>query len=114
MPDVIGRRSAAWTRGARQILVLSLAVHAPAIAGESEWPAPAPGWKTPASGEHPRLFFRKGDLPALKKRAASPEGKAILTLSGSGQHPTAKVEGNKVLLGGQAIVLEDNRFTFGK
>jgi hypothetical protein len=79
MLEVIGRRSAAWARGARQILVLSLAVHAPAIAGESEWPAPAPGWKTPASGEHPRLFFRKGDLPALKKRAASPEGKAILT-----------------------------------
>ena len=32
----------------------------------------------PKPGEHPRLLFRKNDLPALKKRAETPEGKAIL------------------------------------
>ena len=25
-------------------------------------------------GEHPRLFFRKADVPELRKRAATPEG----------------------------------------
>ncbi len=42
------------------------------------WPAPVPGWKAPEAGEHPRLFFRKADLPEIKKRAATPEGQAIL------------------------------------
>ncbi|MEI6232966.1 MAG: hypothetical protein WCT04_07935 [Planctomycetota bacterium] len=42
------------------------------------WPAAVEDWKAPAPGEHPRLFFRKNDLPELKKRAASPEGQIIL------------------------------------
>jgi len=29
-------------------------------------------------GEHPRLFFRKGDLPELKRRSETPEGKKIM------------------------------------
>lgn len=29
-------------------------------------------------GEHPRLFFRKSDLPELKRRAATPEGQQIV------------------------------------
>lgn len=29
-------------------------------------------------GEHPRLFFRKADLPELKRRAATPEGQQII------------------------------------
>ena len=42
------------------------------------WPAPVPGWKAPEAGEHPRLFFRKADLPEIKKRAATPEGQVIV------------------------------------
>lgn len=30
-----------------------------------------PGHKPPVAGEHPRLFFRKGDLPAIRKSAKS-------------------------------------------
>src|SRR5436190_1829354 len=61
-------------------LAAMFAVSASAGAGEKEqpWPTPVAGWKAPAAGEHPRLFFRKADLPALKKRAETPEGKAIL------------------------------------
>lgn len=29
-------------------------------------------------GEHPRLFFRKADVPELRRRAATPEGQAIV------------------------------------
>ncbi len=42
------------------------------------WPAPVPGWKAPKPGEHPRLLFRKADIPALRERAKTPEGQAIL------------------------------------
>lgn len=42
------------------------------------WPAPVPGFTPPEPGEHPRLFFRRSDLPALRVRAQTPEGKAIL------------------------------------
>lgn len=45
---------------------------------EAPWPAPVPGWTAPAPGEHPRLFFRKSDLPRLRERAKTPEGQAIL------------------------------------
>ena len=45
---------------------------------EAAWPAPVPGWKAPEPGEHPRLLFRRGDLPKLRERAKTPEGKAIL------------------------------------
>jgi hypothetical protein len=47
-------------------------------AQEPPWPAPVPGYKEPAAGEHPRLFFRKADLPALRARAKTPEGQAVL------------------------------------
>ncbi|MEI7833571.1 MAG: hypothetical protein WCJ56_10290, partial [bacterium] len=45
-----------------------------------------------APGEHPRLLFRKADLPGLKARAETPEGKAILarlreTLGGGEEMP---------------------------
>jgi hypothetical protein len=42
------------------------------------WFVEVPGHKPVAPGEHPRLFFRKGDLPALRKRAESPEGRVIV------------------------------------
>lgn len=46
---------------------------------EQPWPAPVPGHVALTAGEHPRLFLRKADLPALKARAATPEGQAIIT-----------------------------------
>lgn len=49
-----------------------------AKAEPTPWPAPVPDWKAPAAGEHPRLFFRRADLPEIKKRAATPEGQAII------------------------------------
>lgn len=54
------------------ILVLALATQ------EGLWPAPVQDWVEPKPGEHPRLFFRKTDLPALRERAKTPEGDAIL------------------------------------
>ena len=42
------------------------------------WHEPLPGFKALQAGEHPRLVFRKSDLPMLKKRAATPEGKEIM------------------------------------
>ena len=42
------------------------------------WFVPVKGHTPPAPGEHPRLLFRKRDLPELRKRAATPEGQAIL------------------------------------
>jgi len=63
----------------RIMIVISLAAMLVNVnAQEQPWPAPVPGWKAPEAGEHPRLFFRRGDLPELKKRAQTPEGQAIL------------------------------------
>jgi hypothetical protein len=45
---------------------------------EKPWPSPVPGWVAPQPGEHPRLLFRRDELPRLRKAAATPEGKAIL------------------------------------
>jgi len=42
------------------------------------WPADVPGFVPVQPGEHPRLLFRNTDLPALRKRAETPEGQAIL------------------------------------
>ncbi len=42
------------------------------------WAAPAPGFKKLEPNEHPRLIFRKSDLPLIKKRMETPEGKAIM------------------------------------
>ena len=40
----------------------------------------SPGFVPPRAGEHPRLIFRKRDLPALRKRMATPEGGAIMEM----------------------------------
>jgi len=46
--------------------------------GSGPWPAPVKDWVAPQPGEHPRLFFRKTDLPKLKEKAKTPEGQAIV------------------------------------
>ena len=42
------------------------------------WPIEVKGHASPRPGEHPRLLFRKSDLPALRERAKTPEGQALL------------------------------------
>ncbi|MFW6161313.1 MAG: hypothetical protein ACODAJ_01005, partial [Planctomycetota bacterium] len=42
------------------------------------WFAHVEGHKPPAPGEHPRLLFRESDVPALREKAKTPEGRAIL------------------------------------
>jgi hypothetical protein len=42
-------------------------------ADEAPWPAPVTGYVPVQPGEHPRLLFRKGDLPAIRERARTPE-----------------------------------------
>jgi hypothetical protein len=42
------------------------------------WSEPRPGFEKLATNEHPRLIFRKRDLPAIQQRLATPEGKAIM------------------------------------
>jgi hypothetical protein len=42
------------------------------------WTAAKAGFKALEPNEHPRLIFRKSDLPMLKKRMETPEGKAIM------------------------------------
>ena len=42
------------------------------------WYAQVKDFEPPNSGEHPRLLFRRCDLPALRKKSQTAEGKAIL------------------------------------
>ncbi len=60
------------------VLLTFLSCAAASLGADSPWPADVPGWTKPKPGEHPRLLFRKGDIPGLKKRAETPQGKAIL------------------------------------
>ena len=45
---------------------------------EEQWFQPVVGWQAPVAGEHPRLLLRRADIPALRARAAQPEGQAML------------------------------------
>ena len=47
-------------------------------ANDNPWYAPVKDFQPPKQGEHPRLLFRRGDLDELRKKAQTPEGKAIL------------------------------------
>ena len=49
-----------------------------AQAEQGSWPADVKGYVAPAAGEHPRLFIRKNELAALKEKAKTPEGQAII------------------------------------
>jgi len=62
------------------LLLLCLCVQATVIPAEETrpWPSPVPGFQEPQPGEHPRLFFRKSDIPALRERMQTLEGQAIL------------------------------------
>ena len=42
------------------------------------WWAPVPDFTPVQPGEHPRLLFRKTDLPALRAKMDTPEGQALL------------------------------------
>lgn len=42
------------------------------------WPAEVEGHVPVVPGEHPRLFFRRGDLPELRRRAETTEGRMIV------------------------------------
>ncbi|MFP4058286.1 MAG: hypothetical protein ACLF0G_15570, partial [Candidatus Brocadiia bacterium] len=60
-------------------LALAMGLGGAVWAGEeAPWPAPVAGFEAPEGGEHPRLFFRRGDLAALRARAKTPEGQALV------------------------------------
>lgn len=42
------------------------------------WGAPVAGFVEPAAGEHPRLLFRKADIPTLRARAQTPQGQKMV------------------------------------
>jgi len=86
-------------------LGLALAAEARDAVEPAAGPAPVPGFKPPESNEHPRLFFRKWEIPALRKRAETPEGRAIVErmkflLGSTDQCPRKSIDrhhGRKVL-----------------
>jgi hypothetical protein len=59
-------------------LVLALAAPAAQPDAATPWPAPVRDWRAPEPGEHPRLFFRRSDLPEMRRRAETPEGRQIV------------------------------------
>ncbi|MEI7833594.1 MAG: hypothetical protein WCJ56_10405, partial [bacterium] len=48
------------------------------VTGTIEPVTPVPDFVPPAPGEHPRMLVRKADISALRKKAETPWGKAIL------------------------------------
>jgi hypothetical protein len=86
-----GRFSGTWApTGATAIPV------AGTIAGQVEAPIPrVADFVLPVANEHPRLLFRRSDLPRLRARAATPAGQAMLAtlrrqLGGDAALPTAR------------------------
>ena len=69
-------------RGALVTVVLLFAglasVRRADAAADAPWPSPVEHFVAPAAGEHPRLLFRKSDLPSLRARAKTPEGEALI------------------------------------
>ena len=86
---------------------------APPADENGPWPAPVKNFVAPAPGEHPRLLFRKADLPEIRRRAQTPEGQAIvkrlrvLLNGGDGESmPTVK-NGSGKAYGGNAAAKDD-------
>ena len=99
-------------------LLSSAATASDAAAGQadSSWPTMMPGFVPPTPGEHPRLLFRKSDLPALKKKAETPDGKAIIahlkvTLGGGEAMPTVFSTEPPVNTGGKSVEYPAGAFT---
>ena len=50
-------------------------------AAESKpWPIDVAGFQAVKAKEHPRLFFRRSDLPATRERVRTAEGKQIVSI----------------------------------
>lgn len=47
-------------------------------ADPNRWPQPVKGFVPPKGGEHPRLLFREGDVEALRDKAKTPVGQAMV------------------------------------
>lgn len=92
---------------------------APRETTQPPWPADVPGFVPPAGGEHPRLLFRKSDLPELKRRAATPEGQYIVArlkelLGGGETMPTSYNRSTKAYEGNAAAGGDDESPSPGK
>lgn len=53
------------------------------------WREPPPGFAVAQPGEHPRMLFRKTDLPALRERLKTPLGEAVLAELEANGHEVA-------------------------
>lgn len=62
----------------RSVVILLALASLAAAEDKRPWYVSTDGFQAPASGEHPRLLFRREALPALREKARTPEGKAIL------------------------------------
>ena len=58
--------------------LIAVVVLASSASSKDPWPKEIAGHVALQPGEHPRLFFRKGDLDNLREKAKTPEGQAIL------------------------------------
>ncbi|MCC5829749.1 MAG: hypothetical protein JJU36_09925 [Phycisphaeraceae bacterium] len=59
--------------------VLSVALLFPAaVRAEARIPKPVEGFEAPKPGEHPRIIFRRSELPEIRRRAATEEGQIVL------------------------------------
>ncbi|MFP4053912.1 MAG: hypothetical protein ACLFV7_08630, partial [Phycisphaerae bacterium] len=71
------KRTAAWMTLAAVVAGTTFCAAASAEE-EKPWPSKVKGYKAVKPGEHPRLLFRKADLAALRAKANTPAGQAIL------------------------------------
>lgn len=60
------------------MLTMAQDVPAPVAPVPALWPGKVQDFVAPAAGEHPRLLFRKTDIPALRKRAETADGKSMI------------------------------------
>lgn len=82
-----------WARGGPASYVISLSRGADGLSGTYEGtfrgaavsgratavaPKPIDALAPAQPGEHPRLLFRRDDIPAIRRRAATPQGQAVL------------------------------------